>query len=61
MMAKHLAAMSFFLERDLLRALDELARQERRNRSAMVRELIVREMERKGLSLEVVSEVGVTE
>jgi predicted transcriptional regulator len=50
-MAAHKMAMSFFVDSDILRLLDEMAKQERRNRSAMVRELVLREAERRGLEM----------
>jgi hypothetical protein len=53
----HKTAMSFFVSSDILRLLDEMANQERRNRSQMVRELVLREADRRGLKVEVVPEV----
>jgi predicted transcriptional regulator len=56
-MAGHKMAMSFFVSSDIVRLLDEMANQERRNRSQMVRELVLREADRRGLKVEVVPEV----
>jgi predicted transcriptional regulator len=52
--------MSFFVDSDILRLLDEMAKQERRNRSQMVRELVLREADRRGMKVEAHDEVEVT-
>ena len=59
-MAGHKMAMSFFVSSDILRLLDEMATQERRNRSQMVRELVLREADRRGMNVEAHDEVAVT-
>jgi predicted transcriptional regulator len=59
-MAVHKMAMSFFVDSDILRLLDEMAKQERRNRSQMVRELVLREADRRGMKVEAHDEVEVT-
>jgi predicted transcriptional regulator len=58
-MGQHKFAMSFYLDVEILRLLDALALRERRNRSSMAREVILREAERQGLKLEVRDEVAV--
>jgi predicted transcriptional regulator len=55
-----MAAMSFFLGRELLAALDKLAAKAHRNRSQEIRELIVCEAERQGIEVEVRDEMAVT-
>jgi len=51
-MARAMMAMSFFLKRELLAALDKLAAKAHRNRSQEIRELIVREAERQGMEIQ---------
>ena len=58
-MARAMMAMSFFLQRELLAALDKVAAKAHRNRSQEIRELILAEVARQGL--EVVSEVALAE
>jgi len=60
-MARAMMAMSFFLQRELLAALDKLAAKAHRNRSQEIRELILAEAERQGMAVELVNEMALNQ